>query len=521
MRTKLLFLFLISIYLINNPVFAQEPAGLQGVEPKFDFPGLEKKISMDFHLMDVLDVLRFISTKAEVNIVTSKNVAGRATLFISNISLGDVLDIVLLTNNLAAEKRGDIIYVMTGEDYFGLYGEGYYDKRIIKTMRLKYAVPANIAAILQEVKSSIGKVLIDEVTGTVVMIDTPEKIEQMLGVVEKAELPTVTRTYPTITKNFELQYAKVEDVSKAIKEILTENVGSVQYDTRTNRLIVSDLPQKMEKIENMIRVFDREIRQVLIEAQILEITLSDQFQGGINWEYLFDRMKKPVMADFVVKFPLTLTSSGTLTVGTVAADKYTATLQLLETLGKVNILSTPQIMVVDGEEATFLVGSREPYATSTQTVGTATSTAQEITFIDVGVQLKVTPKINEKGFILMELKPEVSTISGWYEATIGTGDDQAVNKIPIVNTSTTETTVLVKDGSTVLLAGMIKDTETETIKRYPFFGGIPILGALFRSKDNKIEKRELILLITPHIISGGEYTDNLREEMKPRLPFRH
>ncbi|MFH1505321.1 MAG: secretin N-terminal domain-containing protein [Candidatus Omnitrophota bacterium] len=512
---RLLFLFLFSFQLaVANSVFAQELAQNHKVGAEFDFPGLERKISLDFRLMDVIDVLKYISAKAEVNIVASKNVIGRVTLFISNISLGDALDIILLTNNLAAEKRGDIIYIMAGADYLSLYGEKYYDKRVVKTMRLEYAAPASIAAILKEVKSSIGKVLIDEVTGTVVMIDTPEKIQQMLDVVEKAELPTVTREYPTVTKSFELQYANVADIAKTVKEILTAGVGNIQQDTRTNRLIVTDLAQKMERVENMIKVFDRRTRQVFIEAQILEVTLSDQLQTGVEWESVFNAAKTPSIVDLVGSFPLTLTSYGQFTVGTIAQDDFTAAFQFLKTLGRVNILSTPQILVIDNEEATFHVGTREAYVTSTTSQAqTTTTVSEEITFLDVGVQLKVTPKINEEGFILMSLNPEVSTVSRTEETPGGA-------EIPIVDTSTTETTVLVKDGSSVLISGLIKDTKVETIKEVPFFGRIPLIGSIFSSKDNEIEKRELIVLITPHIVTGGERVDVSREKIKPRLPFR-
>lgn len=515
---KTLTLIAISSLFIGDPVLGQNLSMSRRNTSIYDFEGLQNKISLNLHLTDILDILKFISTKANVNIVTSKNVTGRVSLFISDVTMADALDIILLINNLAAEKRGDIIYIMSDTDYEALYGEKYYDKRIIETVQLHYAVPANIAVILQEIKSSIGKVLIDETTGTVVMIDTPKKIEQMLKVVDRTELPTMTRIYPTITKNFELQYANVENISKAVEKILTKDVGSVQYDIRTSRLIVSDLPFKMEEIENIVKAFDRKTRQIIMEAQILEVTLNDQFQAGMDWSYFLNSRDRPGLIDFVGKFPLTLTSYGQLTVGTIAEDEYKLTLQFLETLGKVNVLSTPQISVIEGEEAIFHVGTRQPYATSTTSQAqTTTTTSQEITFVDVGVRIRITPKINEDGFILLKLNPEVSTISGWYEAAV-TSD--TINKIPIVDTSTTETTVLTKDGSTVLLAGLIKDKETEVIKKIPFLGSIPVIGRLFSSKDNKIEKRELIILITPRIISGERTVDAVREKKKYRLPFR-
>lgn len=511
---KTLILISISSLLAGNLVVGQEfPVSQRGASI-YEVKGLQNRISLDLRLMDVLDVLKFISTKADVNIVTSKNVAGRVTLFISNVTLADALDIVLLTNNLAAEKRGDIIYVMAGADYEALYGEKYYDKRVVKTVRLKYAAPENIATILRELKSSIGKVLIDETTGTVVMIDTPEKIDRMLETIEKAEVPTVTRTYPTTRKSFELQYAKAETIAKVIENTITKNVGKVQYDTRTNRVIVTDLPQKMEEIENMVEVFDRKTRQVFIEAQILEINLSDQFQAGVNWQYFLNSVERPALIDFKGVFPLTLASYGQVTVGTIDKDEYTAAFQLLKTLGRVNVLSSPQIAIVDGEEATFLVGTKQAYVTSTTSQAqTTTTVSEEVTFIDVGVKLKVTPIINEDGFITMKLNPEVSTVSNTLTTPQG-------NQIPIVDTSTTSTTVLVKDGVTILLAGLIKDKETETIKKVPLLGSMPIIGGLFSSKDDKVEKKELIILITPHIISGEEMKDSYREERKPRLPFR-
>ncbi|MFB3069040.1 MAG: type II secretion system protein GspD [Acidobacteriota bacterium] len=185
-------------------------------------------------------------------------------------------------------------------------------------------------------------------------------------------------------------------------------------------------------------------------------------------------------------------------VGTLADDNFTAVIQLLQTVGTTDVLSTPRISVVENEEAKILVGTREAFITSvvTQTQQAAT-TSEEVTFIDVGVSLTVTPTINQEGFVTMKIKPEVSSVTRTLTTASG-------NEIPIVQTSTAETTVMVKDGVTIVIAGLIEDQSLNTTKKIPILGDIPILGAAFRSKEEEVIKSELVIFLTPTIISGKE-----------------
>jgi len=189
---------------------------------------------------------------------------------------------------------------------------------------------------------------------------------------------------------------------------------------------------------------------------------------------------------------------GQLTVGTLAEDNFNVVVQLLQTVGKANILSRPQIAVVENQEAKILVGTREAFVTSvvTQTQQAAT-TAEEVTFIDVGVSLTATPTINKEGFVTMKIKPEVSSVNRVLTTANGNG-------IPIVETSTAETTVMVKDGATIVIGGLMKDDNIHETKKVPFLGDIPIIGAAFRSKDENTVKSELVIFLTPRIISGQE-----------------
>jgi type II secretory pathway component GspD/PulD (secretin) len=218
---------------------------------------------------------------------------------------------------------------------------------------------------------------------------------------------------------------------------------------------------------------------------------------GVDWEVLFRKLSDlNVRQVFPVIPPLSLSSR--LIIGSLAKDKFRAVVELLQTVGKTNILSTPQIAVVENEEAKILVGTREAYITSsiTQTTGAAT-TAEQVTFVDVGLQLKVTPTINREGFVTMKIKPEVSSVARLLTTASG-------NQIPIIETSTAETTVMVKDGVTIVIAGLMKDETFTEERKLPILGDIPILGMAFRVRENRVSKTELIFFLTPSIISGKE-----------------
>ena len=175
------------------------------------------------------------------------------------------------------------------------------------------------------------------------------------------------------------------------------------------------------------------------------------------------------------------------------------------------VLILPRIVALNNQEAKILVGTNQPYATRSisQTSGGASNIeAENVTFLDLGVKLYVTPTINEDNYITMKIKPEVSSsIESYTIASSG-------NTIPVVKTTTTETTVMVKDKATILIGGLIEDSERENTREIPGLANIPIIGGIFRSHskgslDSKPEKTELVIFLTPHIITGEEAKDML------------
>ena len=465
--------------------------------------GLAIKISLDLRGIELAEVFKFLAKKGNLNIVTSNEVSGRVTLLLNSVSIRDIIDVILLTNKMAYYEDKGIITIMSETEYEALYGEKYNDRRVVKTINLKYADAAKIGAVLADLKSTIGKIIMDEGTGSIILIDIPEKVEEMEKTARKFDVSTITRVIPTVTEIFDLRHARVDDIKSEVTEALTKDVGSLRSDSRTNKLVISDLPHNMEKIRKLIDAFDTITRQVFIESKIIEVTFDDDFYMGVDWKVLFEKIHRMT---FDHNFPSSYSGSNKLDVdfGLFNGSNYEVALDFVKSVGETRIISSPHIAVTDGEEAKFMVGSREAYVTTTTTTGEVTTTTSEsVQFIDVGVNLYVTPTISSSGYVKMQIKPEISSVSSWLETTEG-------NEIPIVETSNVETEIIVKDGVTIVLAGLIKDTNTDSRDKIPVLGDLPIIGALFGNTKIDKKREELIIFLTPHIVTGEKdyfYTD--------------
>jgi TonB family protein len=391
---------------------------------------------------------------------------------------------------------------MTQRDYELQYGQRYQDKKQAKSIQLRYAKAADLSRALNQIKTNLGRVVADEASNTLVLIDAPEKLKEMEEFIQDMDLPLQTRV-------FGLNYAQADKIGTKIQEAVTKGVGSIKIDERTNKIAVTDYPQKLVEIAKIISAFDEKTPQVLIDAQIIEIRPSDKFEMGVDWDYWIKK-------HFDVNAALPISTTSRLFLGTTStapANKgdYKAILDLLRTIGDTKILSSPRIMALNNQEAKILVGSKDAYITSTVSQSGETAiTSQTVNFVDVGIKLYVTPTINRDGFVTMKIKPEISTAKRTDILSEG-----KVTQIPIVTTSESETTVMVKDGVTLIIGGLKKDQRDKTVEKIPLLGDIPVVGFFFRRTSDEMTKAELVILITPHIMSGEKsFTDFA--EMKPK-----
>jgi len=523
MKNKNILLSILISSIIYFPVilYAQQEDINQAIIKRGERESVGKKISLEIKGMDIRDLLKILATRGNLNIVTGKNVRGKAEVFLKNVEVMDALEVILAANGLAYEKQGNIISVMTERDYELLYGEKSYNKKVTKTIRLRFARATEVGKSLNQIKTKIGKVIVNEDSNTLVLIDTPQSLENMETVAKNMDLPTETRT-------FVLNYAKAKDLEETIKQSLSNGIGTVKIDERMNKIMVTDLPHKMKYISKLISDFDEKDKTVLIEAKIIQITLSKDKSYGVNWNAVFAGVDSVISSDVAVNLPAGVSSWPNIFTYTrangTAKDGTKVILKMLEKLGKTNVLSTPRITVVNNQEAKVLVGTKEAYVTSTITQSdSTTSTADNVQFVDVGVSLSVTPTINEDGYINMKIKPEVSSAPNSLELT--NADGSVRTSVPIVTTSEAETQLLVKDGTTIIMAGLMKDTRTDNRENIPLLGDIPLLGHFFRSKGKGNEKTELVIFLTPYIISekvdaSGNFQEYLSEHEKVGLSIQ-
>jgi MSHA type pilus biogenesis protein MshL len=481
---------------VADELWEEETVDLKGPET----PGEEGQASpppggplildvLDLKNMDILDVLKLISQKSGLNIVAGQNVKGRVTVFLKDVEVREALRIIVEAYGWAYLQDGDIMRVMTDKEYEDRYGHRFGQPVETRVIQVLFAKPSDVVAVLNQMKSPTGKIITDQNSGILILRDGPRALDEMEAIIRKMDAPIETAI-------FDLSYAKAAEISAKVGEILTPSVGSMKHDERSNRIIVSDTAAKIKEVDHLVKAFDRKDKEVLIEAKIIQIALNDEHKLGVDWEAVVSDYHS---LDMVSNFDVLSDTDkqGKVSIGTVATDGYKVLVEALETVGHTDILSSPRVAVVNNKEAKILVGSTEPYVTNTTTTPSSgpTTTAESVNFIEVGIKLFVTPTIHEDNFITMNIKPEVSSVV----KNITTGNN---NTIPVVETSEAETTVVVKDQVTIVIGGLIKEEKIKTTKKVPFLGDVPLLGVLFRSKSDVARKTEIVILLTPKIISG-------------------
>jgi type II secretory pathway component GspD/PulD (secretin) len=183
----------------------------------------------------------------------------------------------------------------------------------------------------------------------------------------------------------------------------------------------------------------------------------------------------------------------------------------LKTVGETKLLSNPHVAVLDGEEATIKVITDEPYAVASLETGTTNVVGEEIKFIEVGVSLGVTPRVSSDGMISMLIQTEISSVIGTYNA---------FREVPIVRKAVADTSVMIRNRETVIIAGMIDNVKEDIESRVPFFGAVPVVGTLFKSMREQTQSNELIVFLTPRIVTGEKPYLRMRDMKKRTKPMR-
>lgn len=473
-----------------------EAAAGETVPPTLD-QIMARPFSANLKKVEVGELLRSLARIGPLNIVATKLVAGQLTFLLENVTIGDALEIVLITNGLAKEIKGNIIHIMTEAEYQALYGKPYNTRLAVKTYQMQFVLPSRVANFLDNIKSRnvSSQIIPDNGTRTLVIIEVQDKIREMEEMIRHLDVPPETLT-------FELKNASVDDIMPLVTALLTPNYGDVKMDKRTKRFIVTDHESVLEHVARLIYDFDGKPRQVLIEAKVIQISLTDDFNMGVNWEQVFSSFSKLKDFKFAGNFPVIADKAKTInltsTVGTFPQGNYKYVIQALQDFGDNKLISAPRLMTMSDKRSEFHIGSTVRYPKTTQTTATGGAATLSETFEEIkeGVTLNITAAINTDRYITMEILPKITKVVKWEQTGLG-------NPFPaVIEEGTTTTNVMVKDGVTIVIAGLIKDEKQVSHVGMPIVSQIPLLGKLLSSKRDYVVKSETVIFMTPYIISG-------------------
>jgi len=294
----------------------------------------------------------------------------------------------------------------------------------------------------------------------------------------------------------------------------TQNEVRVIADKDTNSLLIVATPGDYDVVESALRKLDVIRRQVLVEVMLAEVTLTDDLSFGIDW-FLTARNNTTGTMNTLGALPDTRTGnvaafSPGLQLINLSAGQIRAVLRTLGKDDRAKILASPQIMVLDNEKAEIKVGDRISVQTQSQTgVSTGTGVLNSFQYLETGILLAVTPRINSGGLVTLEVNQEVSEV---------TGTPTAINPNPDISTRNAKTSVVVASGESIALGGLIREKRTFDSTGIPLLSKIPLIGAAFGTQTYNRTRTELLLVITPKIVNDPAQARQVTDELRERMP---
>ena len=297
---------------------------------------------------------------------------------------------------------------------------------------------------------------------------------------------------PLVTRMVKLNYVKAKELKMAMKAVSTKR-GKVEYERDNNAVIINDIPRVANRIAEMAVNLDTRVNQVEIVAKMVDIDVEVMREMGVQWHALNLMSSEANAAGQLITGDALTDPFGALRVGTIQSwGELMFTIEALEKENKANIISNPRITTTNNREAMILVGKEIPLIVADE-AGNALTELKKI-----GVTLRVTPHVNSDMTITMDLHPEISELSS--QATVQGGI--------VISLQESDTRVIVRDGETAVIGGLIQEVESKISNGLPVLKDIPVLGGLFRFESKTKKKRELIIFVTPHIIGEvAQHTD--------------
>jgi type II secretory pathway component GspD/PulD (secretin) len=425
-------------------------------------------IDLNARDQEIADVLSALAKLAHVNIVTDPTVRGKITVQLSGVTVQQALQLILEQNDLGYALVGNNILVGKKET-------------AVSPILCRYQL-ANISArdFIAGVFSVAGlkkeQVAVDDANNAIFVSGTADEQARVADLLSQVDVPSELVTTRVITLHYIDATSFLDLLGARLPDTVTK---TAKVDKASNSVVLTATAAQMQSVDALRGEVDNPLQQVLIEASVAEIPTEVIKDLGLAWQ---------TATAFTVTSSGTNPTTGQLQIS-ASAQPITTILNTLIQENKARLLANPRLAVRDGETARMNVGDKIPF----QLINA--QGVPSIVILEAGVQLEITPRINTDGYITVTMHPEVSEIA--------TAPSQGVP--PTISTREADTSLTVKDGTPIVLAGLIQKNETHTTVKVPLLGDIPILGWLFKSQSTDVKDDEVVFIITPHILEkiGG------------------
>ncbi|MCG3203908.1 MAG: hypothetical protein KCHDKBKB_00585 [Elusimicrobia bacterium] len=418
----------------------------------------KEEVTLDFEGADIRDVIRLMAETSNINIIFGPEVAGTIAVHLKKVP---------------------------------------FDEAFSTIMNLKGLVPTQLGA-------------------NILRVTTPDILQK-----ERLKAIVYTKTIP-------INYLKAEEMMKHIQSVMSSagRKGTITVATENNSLVITDSEEGLQQAERLIAQLDQKPKQVMIESRIVEINLNNGFDMGVEWEAWNSKIERNANGTFnkISEVGLMSTDAPVLynnenggfaglpteEIGALGPNRgtgvslpgptsaaisfgilknnqiFNVALQALVTQSKAKILSAPKVVTINGEQAKIQAVQDIRFRTSTVSNGVVTS---DFKTVSAGIVLTVTPTINAEDRVTLRINPESSFPT-----------QESTDAGPIIRTRSAQTTVVVKDGETLVIGGLIDDQDTKGVNKVPLLGDIPIIGVFFKSTTTRKTRNELLVFVTPRIV---------------------
>ncbi|HON55739.1 MAG TPA: secretin N-terminal domain-containing protein [bacterium] len=519
-------------------------------------------ITLDLKDADIHNVLRLIAQATGMNIVVSSDISAKITVSLKNTPLLDALDSILKVNGYSYLIEGNIIKVAPTQVLLNLPNtfttkiyklqfafveeaakpiktilskngtieilrssnslmitdlQEYIDKvnavikhldskelwdkkkneffEETKIIKLKYMTASSAKNVISRLTpSGSGIIDFDDNINIVIVTGVKEYVEQIENIIEKIDVATRNDIEASHTKVYTLNYAKVANVKETLEKILEthtalkthkNNFFRIVIDERTNSLIINtNILSYFQVIDEVIKKLDVPVKQVLIEAKFIEVGLDKDNSLGIDWSQ-FGNVN--IKVDNPISYNLT---NWKPTYGTLTINQFNLFLKNLDSNSNLNLLSSPRIATLDNQKAVIKIS--DDIITGLQTTESQSGTIYRNQIrSEVGIELEVLPRINSDSYITLEIAPKVNEA----RKSVLTSDGVDIIK------REAKTTIVIENGNTIAIGGLIKNNLVTSNAGVPILNKIPVLNLFFAHRTTTIKKTELIIFITPTIIT--------------------